>query len=315
MRKIYISLTGGLGNQLFQIAAAMSIDENAEIIAITSSGNPRRTGFYNSHLEKFNFPERIKFIHYRKNLFINKTIGYNLRSAIEPKKWETLSLYTKIIRMASTVILSMYLGKRVHMFVPKNVGFEKTFIKTHSNIFMIGYFQSPNWINKEILDQIRKMSIREEFNDDFFKLREAIIGSSGLIIHIRRGDYRNEPKIGLLSDKYFGTAIELHMKNFPYKKIWIFSDEIESCLDLIPKRHRSKCTVVTKFMDDPCVTLKLLTFGKGYILSNSSFSWWGAALRTNREAVVIAPYPWFKEGESPNGITMIDWVTIPAEWA
>jgi hypothetical protein len=52
---------------------------------------------------------------------------------------------------------------------------------------------------------------------------------------------------------------------------------------------------------------------KGYVIGNSTFSWWAARLKYDHSAVVVAPVPWFKSMNDPEGLIPGDWITIEAE--
>jgi hypothetical protein len=55
-------------------------------------------------------------------------------------------------------------------------------------------------------------------------------------------------------------------------------------------------------------TLELMRHGKGYVLSNSSFSWWAGALSHVDNASIICPTPWFERKNEPIDLIPKDWV-------
>ena len=58
---------GGLGNQLFQLAAALSVSKNSQTCAITSLTEPRKSNNFNSDIENFTINNRVLFLNGYKN--------------------------------------------------------------------------------------------------------------------------------------------------------------------------------------------------------------------------------------------------------
>jgi hypothetical protein len=63
-------------------------------------------------------------------------------------------------------------------------------------------------------------------------------------------------------------------------------------------------------------TLILMSMASGHVISNSTFSWWGAYLGhiKKRNGNVIAPNPWFKNMVPPDKLIPRDWTLLDAEW-
>jgi len=55
-----------------------------------------------------------------------------------------------------------------------------------------------------------------------------------------------------------------------------------------------------------------MRFGKGYIIANSTFSWWGARLSYEEEPDVIVPKPWFAQAEVPIDLIPSNWEELSA---
>jgi hypothetical protein len=74
---------------------------------------------------------------------------------------------------------------------------------------------------------------------------------------------------------------------------------------------------VTWFSDLDLSTAETFTVmrqGHGFIIANSSFSWWAARLSTAADPLVIAPKPWFKNLDEPDNLIPPEWVRIDANY-
>jgi hypothetical protein len=136
---------------------------------------------------------------------------------------------------------------------------------------------------------------------------------SPLIVHVRLGDYKNEKDFGLPSEEYYAHAVRLLMKTDTYSKIWLFPDEPELARNRIPSEFRALVRVIEEIDNSPASTLELIKYGKGYVIVNSSFSWWGAFLAHYNLAKVIAPSPWFSNLDNPVDFIPKTWIQLSAK--
>ncbi len=114
---------------------------------------------------------------------------------------------------------------------------------------------------------------------------QGIVPVDQVAIHIRRGDYVNNPfYVDLTETDYYDRA----MKFFPNDSFLVFSDDIEWCKGYFdgPQFDFSEG-------NDDVTDMNLMAGCKGVIMANSSFSWWAAYLSKGK---VIAPKQWFTDG-------------------
>ncbi len=180
-------------------------------------------------------------------------------------------------------------------------GFEYSEIKYFDKIRLSGYFQSEKFFEK---DFVRELFSIDEVNDNYIKKTYGHLFKEEIIsINVRRGDYLTRPlRQPICEMPYFRRAISYLGKN---KRYLIISDDIDWC-------KRKFIGDNFFFIDDepPVIDLYLQTFCTHNIISNSTFSWWGAWLNPNPNKIVIAPKKWF-------GLQMTNFNTqdlIPEEW-
>ena len=121
-------------------------------------------------------------------------------------------------------------------------------------------------------------------------------------IHVRRGDYVE------LSEYHHNLKLEYYFNAIDYFKghnFLIFSDDIEWCKEMF---KGSNFTFV-EGLDDTS-SMYLMSLCQHNIIANSTFSWWGAWLNTNKNKTVIYPNVWFGPANKHLNISDI----FPEEW-
>jgi hypothetical protein len=309
MSTTYVYLTGGLGNQLFQYSAALAT-KCETIILFSDLGSPRAN--------KFGLPDLCQFDlglgtskSEKSNIFVRKISNLCLRLNLSRTRQDFPSfLVTSITGCA----LSFWLKKRVRPIPGFGVGFApfKKSISTQNN-FLVGYFQSYKYSEDPVVfDELMKLTTpNSEKVTDLFILSRKL---KPLIVHVRLGDYRNEKSFGMLGKKYYEDALNFHFNLKNYENIWLFSDEPAEAIKLIPKCYRGITTVIEDGNLSPAHVLDVMRNGSGYIIANSSFSWWAAHLRKDQSGLVVHPTPWFKNSPDPVFLHHPSWYGLDANF-
>ena len=75
----------------------------------------------------------------------------------------------------------------------------------------------------------------------------------------------------------------------------IFSDDVSWCREHLEALLGQTDTIYVDWNtgEKSFQDMHLMSFCRHQILANSSFSWWGAWLNTNKDKVVIAPKKWW----------------------
>lgn len=172
-----------------------------------------------------------------------------------------------------------------------------------ANVLLDDFYQDATCIDKDIAYDLFAPyeSILNEIRETYGDVSDYVC------VNVRRGDYleRDNPELGFrtLTAEQINAILAEH---FSKDKVLFVSDDIEWCkANFKGKRYA--------FADKPCrykpeMDLYLQTQCKANVISNSTFSWWGAYLNANAEKVVC-PWPWF-EGNKIDPMNNI----LPKEW-
>jgi glycosyltransferase involved in cell wall biosynthesis len=309
-RTVYVSLTGGLGNQMFQLAAAVATAEQSPPRLITSLGIPRVSRSGAADIYKYDLSRIAGIEPTRDASFIEKkAAGFGLRMGVAPRSIESLSPIKGTLKVCITSLMSIFLRKKVSIEIAQGVGFYEI-KKTYKDELLLGYFQSFKWVQRErVYNKFISLQLKED-SEFLNRMSSRAEGKKILGIHIRLGDYKSESAFGVLSPIYFQEALKFLYEGSNYSEIWIFSDEPE-----FAKKHYCLETLLPLlWIEDSNVssaeTLEVMRLCSGYIISNSSFSWWGALLSRDQSAQVIAPSKWFQGMDDPVDLLPPNWITI-----
>jgi len=307
-----MNLTGGLGNQLFQIATSLSLFPNSVTEIHGELGVPNRNYSSEIDISEFQFTDQVQYATQRKKSeFVSKVFGFNIRSSKHPKRIEKNRIFQTCVRLITEIIFTMYFQNAGKVVTEQNLDKFKS-RKKNSDVYLIGYFQNFEWV-KNAREQLRKELNLKQPSKQFKEIvKEAT--EDLVILHIRRGDYRNEPNFGLLGEKYYSNALEKIVCQHQISEIWIFSDEPEVAMKMIASivKNRFKMKTIPKDGLSSAETLELMRQGKHFIIGNSTFSWWGAFLSHNPNGLVIAPTPWFRFAPLDQSMQVQGWEYISA---
>lgn len=277
MRKIIVKLMGGLGNQMFQFAAAKKVadllNENCEII------------FDVSFLE-----DRTIDIVYRDYDLSIFNLSNQLDNSLNQK-------FNKIIINDMNIVTAI---NNIHLL--KN---------DKRDLYFEGFFQIHYLVDKSMNQYYKFNEFSNKETEKFFL--ENITDKS-LMINIRRADYVSRPSAlsfhGFLGEEYIKKAL-LKFKNDEFDKVFIFSDEPDWCEKNL---HIDNSIVVSheyagnKFRD----YLHLMSKFRNLIIPNSTFAWWAAWISENQNnsVKIISPGKniWFRN--NPEMAELI----IPNSW-
>ena len=259
---IHIRLAGGLGNQLFQLAAGLEVQSvtNQPIV------------IYTSRLKKYAAKRDFSLLSVLK-LPDNVTVSNKETFAIK--------------------LLKYRVGLLNLPFCVNNKTIQK--INDKQPFYLVdGYFQNIKYIKKGI-DSL-KILLKEYIQTciDIKNLFSKIITNTDIdefcALHIRRGDYISPNNLSIypsLNRDYYLTGLEQINSNV--KSLVIFSDDKSVEFDFF---ENYKIIRISDFKLSDHQEFILLALFKNIIIANSTFSFWSANCNTGLHKNKIAPSVW-----------------------
>jgi|688.fasta_scaffold96108_2 hypothetical protein len=313
VKKTGLFLTGGLGNQLFQFAAALSFSQKGNIEIFEKPGKPRLNSKGEPELFSLTVDEIAPIIRRSEDNFIlRKSSGYILRSRIWPNKIEKLLIIRLVSEFAAAVIQTLNFR---NLFFPVSIselGYKEIrmnkILKKIFNPFLIGYFQSwvcPDSVKKD-LESLRLVEEGVQLRE----LRQEAKLQRPVIIHVRRGDYKAESTFGLPGETYYREAIAIVDQFYSANSIWVFSDEESEARKVLSWLPSERVKYIADVDGESGASLMAMRLGCAYVIANSTFSWWGAFLSQSKEPLVVAPTPWFIGQEEPSQLIPSNWIRV-----
>lgn len=289
---IFLKLTDGMGNQLFQYAFARYLQEQHKqkiYLDILKLGGKQVRSYA---LNYFQLNENViipcKFIQWLNRiytklirLFLNRICGWSLHNQHGFNKFAAIGYYTS--------------DEPIKYFnIPK---------QKHPLIFVRGFFQSGKYLEPiaSILKQELQLKVLP-LKESLLALKMQIKNCNSVCVHIRRGDYLKYNRFNICTEAYYKQSMKYISNNLKSPRFFIFSN---TCKDLqwIKEHYTLKGDIVyVELGNNEIEDFYLMQQCKHFIISNSTYSWWTAWLSDNPNKIIVAPRPWIKDDSQQDDI-------------
>lgn len=168
-----------------------------------------------------------------------------------------------------------------------------------------GYFQSEKYFEKYSENIKTLFGPPIEFVNRIKQELPEIFENIITVINVRRGDYLHYPNYHpTVSAKYIHSVCDM-IKDTRYL---VISDDIQWCKDNLDLKY--PVTYLEGYK--PEEQLWIMSMCHLFIISNSSFSWWGAYLSRYEKKTVFAPETWFGPDAPQDWSSMYckDWYVV-----
>lgn len=299
-------LVGGLGNQIFQYVFMKTKFVDADFGINVNLGSPRISSdgiadifSFDIHEDRF---DTSRFL--RLKTFICKYLlilsshgnsGFVSRAAF---------FFVDIINWFHT----LFNGGVGLVFLADGVGYFEDKSIASKYKYYIGCFHSYLW--KARLDDECGLFSLSLLNKPRWLIDLHAQSESKRIgvVHIRRGDYMGISNLGYLKFSYFEKEMQIAIDNTAVDEFWIFTDDPLFVRESLSSDLISRSKLVDFDQDNASANLVAMSLGTYFILSNSTFSWWGAALSQKENVRVVVPKWWYADKRSPDQIYPPSWI-------
>jgi hypothetical protein len=268
---IIVKLTGGLGNQLFQFAAAKSLA---------------------LHLKQ---PFKLDVSSYKTDILRDFELSF-FNANFEVAAAEEINSFTQ----------QSFLGKLLQHLKPSYkrkiykepfYHYDENFFNALPNVYLKGYWQSHKYFLPFHTIIEKDFSVKKDFIQNVETAVSQLENEVNVSVHIRRSDYANKITNnfhGVLPEAYYNAAIASIKNKYANAKFYFFSDDIDWVQKNINTSDNFEFVtgkITSAAIEDFC----LMQHCSHNIIANSSFSWWAAYLNPNPDKIVIAPKRWFNK--------------------
>lgn len=282
---ITVRALGGLGNQMFQYAAALALAKH------TGAAIRVDTGAFDVYkLRPF----------YLDKLRIEAEV---IKGAIEAQpRSRYLQGATYALRRLEMALARRGVKRRPTgdpVYREGAFHYDPEFFALTPPIVLEGWFQSERYFEK-IAVELRKQFVPASALSPAAAQMAAKIDQThdAVSVHVRRGDYLSSKVTASVHNSvdgnYYQRALRLICGLLGNRiTIFLFSDEPREAAAFLNIQLTGDVTIVEGDPERPWEDMTLMARCRHHIIANSSFSWWGAWLNPRPEKFVIAPRAWF----------------------
>ena len=278
---VIVRLWGGIGNQLFQYSFGELLRERYQVEVVYDIASFGKSDV----LRKFELSIIISNLPIISNIAFSRYVG----------------IRNRFLRLSYTLR---------NTFIEEKQFTEEKLLRglNKGDVYLQGY-----WQNREFVSFIKKNKLylpKESCPNQLSFIKEQIQGADNSVaIHVRRGDYftpKNINVFGVCDISYYEKAIDLLRSKISTPIIFVFSDDLDWVKENIDLPLN---TIYVPNYDLPQYWyIYLMSLCRHNIISNSTFSWWGAVLNTNVNKIVISPAIWTLN--SKKTIALDEWIKI-----
>lgn len=309
MKKVKVVFEGGLGNQLFQFAYGNHLQNKFKCAVVydISKYQTEKIEYRYFELNSFYIPKewmqdkisngRIKRFGYRYIIYSPLTYAY---------------VYMRKFLKGN---MTQYVLDKIYLSCINFIGIHRCHFGNYTDpslsllspILIYGQWIWRDMVKSQEQELKNKIKVITPLSSSNTNFLNQIKSTNSVGVHIRRGDYVT---LGLIACniKYYEACIN-KMKNLEKDAVFfIFSDDIPWV------KENLKVDAPLVFVDNNNPSpedMRLLYSCNHFIMSNSTFSWWGAFLGNCPTKKVMVPKYWdIKNMKKESKLILDEWIKV-----
>ena len=283
---IIAALQHGLGNQLFQYAAARAVAARTRAPLFLDTTHFAYDQTRHLEIHRFNVRARTLPLELAK-LLTNGPGGNPVKTA-----------------------LKSLVGLGIHTLTDRAEGFDP-------HVARLGWFSRMDgmWQTERYFADLRPLLLAElELRDppeNVVAFARRVAEEPAVALHVRRGDLVANSHyvrtVGVLGAGYYQEALTRIKARVPGARVYVFSDDPEWIAQNVPTGLPTE-VVSGRLTHSPVEDFAAMRACRHFIIANSTFSWWTAWLGAHPDKQVFAPARFHRESQP--------WEAdlIPANW-
>lgn len=278
---------GGLGNQMFQYAAARSLALRWGTDVVIDPS------WYAPGFEKTT-PRALDLLGLR----------IDARLADAPQ-WQGFA------RLRGRLRSRLPLGRPWRPRREPRGRFDEGLLQASDGSYLIGYWQSWRYFEPIRPRLAAELEPKAPPGDRDRDLLERIACTEAIAVHVRRTDYVQVTQAssvhGVCAPDYYARALRRLSDEVQRPEVFVFSDDPQWCREHLA--FGAPTTIVDRNGPGGALEdLRLMAACRHFVIANSTFSWWGAWLGRHPSKRVVAPEHWYADGRPTPDLLPPDWL-------
>jgi len=291
---IKLTLAGGLGNQMFEYAYARALSEEFGDSKIVI--NP----YFNSYFRVYSIIIKTcpQYFDYQLELFelnpnvtmIEPVRGWlNGFGQIVPGMLTRFGIYTP--NTTSEKFEKSTRNGQFKMLDRSTTYFKHSEICNKDKKTVLGWFQSEKYFSKIRPVLLKEFQFKDPPSSKNQDMLDELSSCNSVCVHIRRGDILNPHNLYVTrpGESYYKEGMKYIAERTDNPVFYIFSNAHDD-IEWIKSNYKFEFPV--KYVDlgnSGHDDMRLMYRCKHFVLSKSTFSWWGSYMSQNPNKIVVAP--------------------------